>query len=194
LVHLRGGCEPADGTKACTSPQHGLIGDWRAILVRLLTHSPSIRLRSHQLPYPSPRLTDPRPPRLVVSSGHAQGASLLLHWFKILPSVFCSGPKEAHYRRARRFALSAPEARRTNRMTCGPRPPCHRLGLSSAAAPRRRTIGVCGGSLYRRVWWFVLSAPEVRLTNRMTRGPVPPCQRLGCLGPLCPSGEILCGD
>jgi hypothetical protein len=27
----------------------------------------------------------------VVSPGQARGASLLLHWFKILPSVFCSG-------------------------------------------------------------------------------------------------------
>jgi hypothetical protein len=77
----------------------------------------------------------------VVLPGHARGASLLLHWFKKLPFVFCSGPKEAHYRRTRRFALSAPEVRHTNRMTCGPGPPCHRLGLSSATAPRRRTTG-----------------------------------------------------
>jgi hypothetical protein len=94
-AHLRGGCEPAGGAKACTSPQHGLIGDWRVVSVRLLTHSPSIRLRSRQLPYLSLRLTDPRSPCLVVSSGHARGASLLLHWFKILPFVFRSGPKEA---------------------------------------------------------------------------------------------------
>jgi hypothetical protein len=175
-------------------PQHGLIDDWRAVSARLLMHPPSIHLRSRQLPYLSPRLTDPRPPRLVVSSGHARGASLLLHWFKILPSVFCSGPKEAHYRRARRFALSAPEVRHTNHMTCGPRPPCHRLGSSSAAAPRRRTTSTCDGSLFRRVRWFTLSAPEVRHTNRMTCGPGPPCHRLGCLGPWCPSSEIFCGD
>jgi hypothetical protein len=28
-AHLRGGCEPAGGSKACTLPQHGLICDWR---------------------------------------------------------------------------------------------------------------------------------------------------------------------
>jgi hypothetical protein len=162
--------------------------------VCLLTHSPSICLRSRQLPYSSPRLTDPRPPRLGVSSGHTRGTSLLLHWFKILPFVFRSGPKEMHYRRARRFTLSIPEVRHANRMTCGPRPPCHRLGSSSAVAPRRRTTGTCGGSLYRRVRWFAPSAPEVRHTNHMTCGPKPPCHRLRCLGPWCASGEIFCGD
>jgi hypothetical protein len=158
--------------------------------VRLLTHSPSIHPRSRQLPYLSPRLTDPWPPRLVVSPGHARGASLLLHWFKILPFVFHSGPKETHYRHARRLAFSIPEVRHTNHMTCGPVPPCHRLGSSSAAAPRRRTTGACDGSLYRRVRRVAPSAPEVWHTNRMTCGPGPPCHRLGCLGPWCASGEI----
>jgi hypothetical protein len=41
-----GGCEPAGGAKACTLPQHGLIGDWRAVLVCPLTHPLSIHLRS----------------------------------------------------------------------------------------------------------------------------------------------------
>jgi hypothetical protein len=116
------------GAKACTSLQHGLIGDWRAVSMRLLTYSPSIRLRSRQLPYLSPRLTDPRPPRLVVSLGHARGASIPLHWFKKLPSVFYHGLEEAHYRRVRRFALSAPGIRHPRSMTHEPRPPCHRLG------------------------------------------------------------------
>jgi hypothetical protein len=44
------------------------------------------------------------------------------------------------------------------------------------------------------VRWFALSAPEIRHTNRMTCGPGPPCHRLGCLGPWCPSNEISCGD
>jgi hypothetical protein len=115
----------------------------------------------------------------MVSSGHARGASLLLHWFKILPFVFRSGPKEAHYRRARRFALFAPEVWHTNYMTCGPGPPCHRLCLSSAAARRRRTTGACGGSLYSRARRFAPSAPKVRHTNHMTCGLGPPCHRLG---------------
>jgi hypothetical protein len=43
--------------------------------------------------------------------------------------------EEARYRR-RRFAFSAPEVRRTIHMTCGPRPPCHRLGCLSARRAR----------------------------------------------------------
>jgi hypothetical protein len=71
----------------------------------------------------------------VVSSGHVRGASLSLPWFKKLPSVFCSGPKEAHYRCVRRFALSALEIRHTNCMTCRPGPPCHRLGCLGPRCP-----------------------------------------------------------
>jgi hypothetical protein len=56
-----GGCEPTGGAKACTLPQHDLIGDWHAVLARLLTRPLSIRLQSRQLPYLSLRLTDPRP-------------------------------------------------------------------------------------------------------------------------------------
>jgi hypothetical protein len=94
----------------------------------VLTHSPSIRLRSRQLPYLSPWLTDRWPQRLVVSPSHARGASIPLHWFKFFPSVFCRGPEEAHYRRGRRFTFSAPGIQHPRSMTRGPRPPCHRLG------------------------------------------------------------------
>jgi hypothetical protein len=80
--------------------------DWCASSVRLLTYSLLIRLRSRQLPYLSPRLTDPRPPCLVVSSGHARGASIPLHL--VLKKYL----------------------------------------LSSVAAPRRRSTGACGGSLF----------------------------------------------
>jgi hypothetical protein len=170
--------------------------DWR--LARRFSTSadaPSVNhLRSRPLPYLSPRLTDPRSPRLVVSSGHERGASLPLPWSKKLPSVFCSSPEEAHYRRARRFALSAPEVRHTNRMTCGPGPSCHRLGLYSTVAPRRCTTSTCDGSLHRHMRRFALSTPEVWHTNRMTCGPGPPCHGLGCLGPWCPSGKISCDD
>jgi hypothetical protein len=38
-----------------------MVGDWRAVLACLLTRSLSIHLRSRQLPYLSPRLTDPLP-------------------------------------------------------------------------------------------------------------------------------------
>jgi hypothetical protein len=49
------------GPKLCTLLQHDLIGDWRALLARLLTCLLSTRLQSRQLPYLSPRLTDPCP-------------------------------------------------------------------------------------------------------------------------------------
>jgi hypothetical protein len=58
--------------------------------------------------------------------------------------------------------------------------------LSSAAAPRRRAIA-CGGS------HPALSAPEIWHTNCMTCGPGPPCHKLGCQGPRCPSNGISCG-
>jgi hypothetical protein len=107
--------------------------------------APSVNhLRSRQLPYLSPRLTNPRPPRLVVSSGHARGASLSLHWFKKLPFVFCSDPKEAHYRRVWWFTLFAPVIRHTKCMTCGPRPPCHRLGYLGPRYPSSEIS--CGDS------------------------------------------------
>jgi hypothetical protein len=61
---------PQGRIRACRWGQ-SLIGDWRAASVRLLTLSPPLRLRSRQLPCMSPRLTDPRPPRLMVSPGHA---------------------------------------------------------------------------------------------------------------------------
>jgi hypothetical protein len=77
-----------------------------ALFQCVLTHSPSIRLRSRQLPYLSLRLTDLWPPRLVVFPGHAQGASIPLHWF------------------LKKFLLP------------------------SVAAPRRRTTGASGGSLF----------------------------------------------
>jgi hypothetical protein len=84
----------------------------------------------------------------VVSSDHARGASLLLHWFKKLPFVFCSGPKKAHYRRVQQFALSAPEIRHTKCMTCGPGHPCHRLGCLGPRYPSSRIScgdsGACG--------------------------------------------------
>jgi phage-related protein len=57
--------------------------------------------------------------------------------------VSCGGDEEARYRvrrfayrRARRFAFSAPEVQRTIRMTCGPGPPCHRLGYLDLGAHR----------------------------------------------------------
>jgi hypothetical protein len=41
--------------------------------------------------------------------------------------VSCGGDEEARYR-GRRFAFFAPKVQRTIHMTCGPGPPCHRLG------------------------------------------------------------------
>jgi hypothetical protein len=41
---------------------------------------------------------------------------------------------------------------------------------------------------------FALSTPKIRHTNRMTCGPGPPCHRLGCLRPWCPSNGISYND
>jgi hypothetical protein len=43
------------------------------------------------------------------------------------------------YRRARRFAFSAPKVQRTIRMTCGLGPRCHRLGYLGAHQARFST-------------------------------------------------------
>jgi hypothetical protein len=160
--------------------------------VRLLTYSPLVRLRSRQLPYLSPRLTEPWPPRLEVSSGHARGASIPLHWFKKLASVFCRGPEEAQYRRERRFALSAPGIWHPRSMIRGPGPPCHRLGLLFLAAEMKRRATAGSGSLFECVRRFAFSALGDLHSRCMTCGPGPPCQRLGHLGVRSASDGISC--
>jgi hypothetical protein len=52
-------------------------------------------------------------------------------WRGALPRAavrFSSARDGSLFECARRFAFSAPGVQRTIRMTCGPRPPCHRLG------------------------------------------------------------------
>jgi hypothetical protein len=49
--------------------------------------------------------------------------------------VSCGGDEEARYR-GQRFAFSVPEVQCTIRMTCGPGPPCHRLGCLGARRAR----------------------------------------------------------
>jgi hypothetical protein len=71
---------PQGRIRACRWGQ-SLTSDWRAASMRLLMSSLPVRPRSRQLPRLSPRLTDPWPPHLMVSSGHARGASTPLHWF-----------------------------------------------------------------------------------------------------------------
>jgi hypothetical protein len=168
--------------RACRWGQ-SLIGDWCVVSVRLLTYSPPIRLRSRQLPYLSLRLTDPWPPRLVVSSGHAWGASIPMRWFKKFPFVFCRGPEEAQYRRERRFALSAPGIRHPRSMTRGPGLPCHRLAVVS-----------CDGDEEARYRGrrFAFSALGDQRSSCMTCRPRPPCQRLGHLSVRCASDVISC--
>jgi hypothetical protein len=69
-----------------TSLQVGLKLDWR--LVRrfrafadvITANLPSVTPTAMSIPG-SPRLTDPRPPHLMVSLGRARGASIPLHWF-----------------------------------------------------------------------------------------------------------------
>jgi hypothetical protein len=54
--------------------------------------------------------------------------------------------------------------------------------LLSLAAEMKRRATASGGSLFKRVRWFVPSAPEIQLANCMTYGLGPLCHRLGCLG------------
>jgi hypothetical protein len=69
------------GPKLVLLPQHALIGDWRTVLACLLTRPLSIRLRSRQLPYLSPRLTDPQLPMpsgfVGPREGHLVAAALV---------------------------------------------------------------------------------------------------------------------
>jgi hypothetical protein len=44
------------------------------------------------------------------------------------------------------------------------------------------------------VRWFAARSPEIRHINYMTFGPGPPCHKLGCLCPRCPSNGISSGD
>jgi hypothetical protein len=85
---------------------------------------------------------------MAVSLGHVQGASLPPSRLKIFPR---SGPEAAHDR-ARRFAprttvrLFALGDRRTSCMTCGPGPPCQRLGrLDARCASDGISWGASGG-------------------------------------------------
>jgi hypothetical protein len=64
-------------------------------------------------------------------------------------------------------------------MTRGPGPPCQRLGHLFLAAEMKRHTTAGGGSLFGRARRFALSAPRNRHPRSMTRGPGPPCQRLG---------------
>jgi hypothetical protein len=43
-----------------------------------------------------PALTDPRPPCMMVSPGHAPGASIPLHWFEKLPSLSSTAAPRRH--------------------------------------------------------------------------------------------------
>jgi hypothetical protein len=103
-------------------------------------------------------------------------------------AVVFGGDEEAHYR-GRRFAFSALGDPHTSCMTCGPEPPCQRLGpLFSAEMKRRATVG--DGSLFGHAWWFAFPAPGVQRSIRMTCGSGPSCHRLGRLGFRCASAEI----
>jgi hypothetical protein len=105
--------------------------------------------------------------------------------------LFCRSPKEAHYRRVRRFALSAPGIQHPRSMTRGPRPPCHRLGCClfrwqwGGTLPRAavRSTGTRGDLLFPHPKF---SAQSVWLVDP---GPV---SYTGL--PWCASGEIFCGD
>jgi hypothetical protein len=60
-------------------------------------------------------------------------------------------------------------------------------GLLFLAVETKRRATAGDGFLFERARRFTFSAPGVQHTIRMTRGPGPPCHRLGCLGVRCVS-------
>jgi hypothetical protein len=101
------------------------------------------------------------------------------HW-----AVDFGGGEEAHYRRRWRAPDAAARPLRTWRPTTEEYDSWARALVSetgpllSAEMNRRTTAG--GGVLLTRR--FAFSAHRGRRPRRMTRGPWPPCQRLGHLG------------
>jgi hypothetical protein len=94
------------------------------------------------------------------------------------------GDEEAHYRRR----WHAPHATVCLLRTWRPTPkeydswaraPMSEVGSLLSAEMKRRTT-VDGSVLL--TWWFAFSAHGGRRPRSMTRGPGPPCQRLGRLG------------
>jgi hypothetical protein len=79
--------------------QNGPNGGRSTASVRALTHRLSIHLWSRRLSQLSPRLTDLRPPCLVVSPGHARGASMPPRRFKWL-FTFAAAPRSCLLRAA----------------------------------------------------------------------------------------------
>jgi hypothetical protein len=154
---------------------------------------------------------------MVVSLGHAQGASLPPHWFE--KSVFYGGPEATQYWRERRFNFSAPRNRHPRRMTRGPGPPVRDWAIgfgggeemhyrgrwlaphavvrlprtrrptpkeydSWAWAPVSEVGSLLSAEMKRRgdsllAWWFAFFALGDPHTSCMTCGPRPPCHRLG---------------
>jgi hypothetical protein len=92
--------------------------------------------------------------------------------------------EETHHRRRWRAPHAAVRLRSTRRPTpkehdSWARAPVPEAGpLLSAEVKRGTTAG--GGMLL--TWWFAFSAHGGRRPRSMTRGPEPPCQRLGHLG------------
>jgi hypothetical protein len=85
-----------------------------------------------------------------------------------------------------RFAFFAPRNRHARYMTCGPGPPCQRLGRCF----RRRWRGALprvGSMLHAQR--FAFSALGDQHTCCMTCGARPPCHRLGA--PVCIRGDLL---
>jgi hypothetical protein len=94
-------------------------------------------------------------------------------------------PQVSSMHLARRFAFFAPRNRHARCMTCGPGPPCQRLGhLFSPEMKRRTTTG--GGSPH--AWRFTSFALGDQHTSCMSCGTGSPCHRLGT--PVCIGGDF----
>jgi hypothetical protein len=143
-------------------------------------YSLPVRLRTRQLPRLSPRLTDPWPPRMMVSPGHARGASIPLHWFE-KNYLLCllrrpRGGAVLARVTVRSFCTQKPTPREYGSWA---RPPVLETGsLLPVKMERRNTAG--GSSLL--AWRFAFSVLGDPHTSCMTCGPGSPCQRLGRFG------------
>jgi hypothetical protein len=121
--------EPTSGED--TSLQVGPKLDWRLarcfrVLADVISANPSSVTSSAMSVPVADRPAAPTPDGFAGPRARRLDTAALV--LKFTFSVFCGGPEEAQYWRERRFTLSALRNRRSRSMTCGPRPPCHRLG------------------------------------------------------------------
>jgi hypothetical protein len=116
---------------------------------------------------------------MIVSPGHARGASIPLHKFEKLPSLSSAAASRRCSTGASGGSLFLyPETNAQGVWLVGPGPVSETRPLLPMEMERRTTAG--GGLLI--AWRFAFSVLGDSHTSCMTCGPGPPCQRLGRFG------------